>query len=40
MKFLLDVCCNAGLVEDLRNAGHDVLYAVEYGPGSTDTEIL
>lgn len=40
MKFLLDECCSPRLVENLRDAGHDVLYVIEYGKGSTDTEVL
>ncbi|HET6528297.1 MAG TPA: DUF5615 family PIN-like protein [Balneolaceae bacterium] len=40
MKFLADECCDASLVKELRHAGHNVLYVMEYGPGSTDTEVL
>ena len=40
MKFLADECCDAGLVESLRNNGHDVLYIMEEKPGATDDEVL
>jgi len=40
MKFLADECCDAGLVDALRAAGHDVLYAVESLRGVTDGELL
>ncbi|MFC1826027.1 DUF5615 family PIN-like protein [Thermodesulfobacteriota bacterium] len=29
MKFLADECCDTGLVESLRNDGHDVSYVAE-----------
>ena len=40
MKFLADECCDAGLVNALRDDGHDVLYAVESLRGATDDELL
>jgi len=40
VKFLADECCGAGLVESLRNDGHDVLYIMEEKPGTTDEEVL
>jgi predicted nuclease of predicted toxin-antitoxin system len=40
VKFLADECCDAGLVESLRNDGHDVLYIMEEKPGATDEEVL
>lgn len=40
MKFLADECCDAGLVAALREAGHDVLYAIEDYAGASDDEIL
>jgi len=40
MNFLADECCDAGLVESLRNDGHDVLYIMEEKPGATDEEVL
>ena len=40
MNFLADECCDAGLVESLRNDGHNVLYIMEEKPGATDDEVL
>lgn len=40
MKFLADECCDAVLVDALREDGHDVLYAVESLRGATDDELL
>jgi len=40
MKFLVDECCEAEIVTLLRSEGHDILYAPEYKPGSTDEELL
>ena len=40
MKFLADECCDTGLVESLRNHGHDVLYVTEKKAGTIDDEIL
>jgi predicted nuclease of predicted toxin-antitoxin system len=40
MRFLADECCDAGLVDVLRNDGHSVLYAIESLRGVTDDEIL
>lgn len=40
MKFLADECCNAGLIESLRNNGHDVEYIMEEKPGASDDEVL
>lgn len=40
MRFLADECCDAGLVEGLRLAGHDVLYAIEAMPGAGDAAVL
>lgn len=40
MKFLADECCDASLVEALRQDGHDVVYAVESLRGATDDELL
>ena len=39
MRFLADECCDAALVDALRDDGHDVLYAVESLRGATDDEI-
>lgn len=40
MKFLADECCDAPLVDALRQDGYDVLYAVESLRGATDDEVL
>ena len=40
MRFLLDECCNAKLVSNLRKEGHDVLYVTESIPSSSDREVL
>jgi predicted nuclease of predicted toxin-antitoxin system len=40
MKFLVDECCDAGLVQALRADGHDVLYALESLRGVSDDELL
>jgi predicted nuclease of predicted toxin-antitoxin system len=40
MKFLVDECCSASLVEELRVHGHDVLYVMEDLRGATDREVL
>lgn len=40
MKLLADECCDRGLVEALRGAGHDVLFILESKPGATDDEVL
>lgn len=40
MKFLVDECCDASLVDALRKDGHDVLYAVESLRGASDDELL
>jgi len=40
VKFLLDECCDASLVQDLRTSGHDVIYAIESLRGANDEEIL
>ena len=40
MKFLADECCDASLVEHLREDGHDVVYVVESMRGATDAEVL
>ena len=36
MKFLADECCDAALVNALREDGYDVLYAVESLRGARD----
>ena len=40
MKFLADECCDAGLVNSLREAGHDVAYILERKTGIADEEVL
>ena len=40
MRFLTDECCDAALVDALRDDGHDVLYAIESLRGATDDDIL
>ena len=40
MKFLVDECCDRGLVEALRNEGYDVLYVLESKRGATDNNVL
>ncbi len=40
MRFLADECCDAALVDALREDGHDILYAIESLRGATDDELL
>ena len=40
MKLLADECCDASLVQALRDDGHDVLYAADSLRGLPDTEVL
>ena len=40
MKFLADECCDAGLVNSLREAGHDVAFILERKAGIADEEVL
>ena len=40
MRFLVDECCDAGLVDVLRGDGHSVLYATESLRGASDEELL
>ena len=40
MRFLVDECCNAALVDVLRGDAHNVLHAVESLRGATDDELL
>ena len=40
MRLLADECCDARIVEGLRRAGHDVLYAAEELISETDGIIL
>ena len=40
MLWFADECVDAALVSRLRAAGHDVFYAAELAPGSTDVELI
>jgi predicted nuclease of predicted toxin-antitoxin system len=40
MRFLADECCDAGLVDALREDGYDVLYAADSLRGAPDRELL
>ncbi len=40
LRFLADECCDAGLIDALRNDGYDVLYAVESLRGAPDEVLL
>jgi len=40
MKLLADECCDAGIVEALRQDGHDVTYVLESMRAASDAEVL
>jgi len=40
MRWLADECIEAGLVDRLRDAAHDVYYIAEGASGSTDGEVI
>lgn len=40
MRWLADECVSAPLVQRLRDAGHDVGYMAEAGPGTLDADVL
>ena len=40
MKFLVDECCDATLVDSLRHAGHDARYVAEFADGISDDDVL
>jgi len=40
VRLLADECCDAGIVEGLRRAGHDVLYAAEDLVSESDEVVL
>ncbi|MBS1259344.1 MAG: hypothetical protein MAG551_02414 [Candidatus Scalindua arabica] len=40
MKFLADECCDADMIDSLREDGHDILYITESKPGILDAEVL
>ena len=40
MRWLADECVDAGIVGQLRDAGHDVLYISEIASGAGDAEVI
>ena len=40
MRWLIDECVDAGLVAQLRAAGHDAVYMAEIAPAATDSAVL
>ncbi len=40
VRWLVDECVDAGLVDQLRAVGHEVAYVAEVVPGVTDPEVL
>jgi hypothetical protein len=40
MRWLADECVDAGLVDQLREAGHDVSYIAETASGASDATVL
>ena len=40
LKFLVDECCDTGLVRSLRDHGYDVAYVLEKQPGVSDDDVL
>lgn len=40
MRWLVDECVDAGLVERLRATGHDVVYTAEIAPSASDADVL
>ena len=40
MKLLADECCDAPVVNALREDGHDVRFVIESDQGASDTEVL
>jgi len=40
VRFLADECCDALLVDGLRQDAHDVLYVKEAAPGAADATVL
>jgi predicted nuclease of predicted toxin-antitoxin system len=40
VNIVADECCDAPLIDALRNEGHDVLYVKELAPGSDDSTVL
>jgi predicted nuclease of predicted toxin-antitoxin system len=39
LRWLVDECVSARIVGELRAAGHDVVYVVEFAPGADDREV-
>ncbi len=40
MRWLADECVDAGLVSQLRVAGHDVVYVAEVAPATSDADVM
>jgi hypothetical protein len=40
MRWLADECVDLALVNQLRGAGHDILYVAEVASGATDADML
>ena len=40
MEFLADEYCDHGLIEKLRQSGHDVIYFFESSRGAADDDVL
>jgi predicted nuclease of predicted toxin-antitoxin system len=40
MRWLVDECVDAGLVELLRQSGHDVVYVADIAPRASDVEVM
>jgi predicted nuclease of predicted toxin-antitoxin system len=40
VRWLVDECVDAALVQRLRGGGHDVLYVAEIASGTTDAQVL
>ena len=40
MRWLVDECVDSGLVEQLRQSGHDVVYMSDVAPRASDAEVM
>jgi predicted nuclease of predicted toxin-antitoxin system len=40
MRWLIDECVDAALVEQLRQSGHDVVYMSDVAPRASDAEVM
>jgi predicted nuclease of predicted toxin-antitoxin system len=40
MRWLVDECVDAGLVELLRQSGHDAVYVADIAPRASDVEVM